>query len=76
MTRHYRVNPTNCGERRCTIPAGNQEGRGEPQRLRRDVSATRLPGGLDTTLKVLRTVLIKQIIHLVTQSNRLNTVKS
>ncbi len=37
-----------------TTPAGNQEGRGESQRLRLDVSATRLPGGLDTTLHVSR----------------------
>jgi hypothetical protein len=35
------VNPTNCGERRCTKAAGNQEGRGEPQQL--DASTIRPP---------------------------------
>ncbi len=40
ITRHYRVNPTNCGERHCIIPADHQEERGGPQRLRLDVSAT------------------------------------
>ena len=44
-----------CGERHCIIPADHQEERGGPQRLRLDVSATRLPGGLETTLNVLRT---------------------
>ncbi len=44
ITRHYRVNPTNCGERHCIIPADYQEERGKPQRLCLDVSATCLPG--------------------------------
>jgi hypothetical protein len=46
---------TNCGERHCIIPADHQEERGGPQRLRLDVSATRLPSGLETTLHVSRT---------------------
>ncbi len=50
----YRVNPTNCVERHCIIPADHQEERGGPQQLRLDVSATRLPGGLETTLHVSR----------------------
>jgi hypothetical protein len=50
ITRHYRANPTNCGERHCIIPADYQEEHGRPQRLRLDVSATRLPGGLEITL--------------------------
>ncbi len=42
------------GERHCIIPADHQEERGGPQRLRLNVSATRLPGGLETTLHVSR----------------------
>ncbi len=67
-------NPTNCGERHCIIPANHQEERGGPQRLRPDVSATRLHGGLETTLHVSRTYVPSTSLPVSTASSQLGVL--